>query len=120
MEVTRIIHPIGQGAFYTERICSKDQIYNVVYDCGSGINKNAPKRLIQEIASVFTSNDVVDILFVSHFDNDHINGIRELKKRVKEIRKLNSSSKCNGIHINNLFKFFVWCEVSKSFTRSII
>jgi len=31
MEVTRIIHPIGQGAFYTERICSKDQIYNVVY-----------------------------------------------------------------------------------------
>lgn len=33
---------------------------------------------------------------------------------------LNSSSKCNGIHINNLFKFFVWCEVSKSFTRSII
>ena len=35
-------------------------------------------------------------------------------------QKLNSSSKCNGIHINNLFKFFVWCEVSKSFTRSII
>ena len=34
--------------------------------------------------------------------------------------KLNSSYKCNGIHINNLFKFFVWCEVSKSFTRSII
>ena len=37
-----------------------------------------------------------------------------------KIDKLNSSSKCNGIHINNLFKFFVWCEVSKSFTRSII
>ena len=36
------------------------------------------------------------------------------------ISMLNSSSKCNGIHINNLFKFFVWCEVSKSFTRSII
>ena len=34
--------------------------------------------------------------------------------------ELNSSYKCNGIHINNLFKFFVWCEVSKSFTRSII
>ena len=35
-------------------------------------------------------------------------------------KMLNSSYKCNGIHINNLFKFFVWCEVSKSFTRSII
>ena len=37
-----------------------------------------------------------------------------------EYIELNSSYKCNGIHINNLFKFFVWCEVSKSFTRSII
>lgn len=45
------------------------------------------------------------------------------KKRSKMFPKfslLNSSYKCNGIHINNLFKFFVWCEVSKSFTRSII
>ena len=47
------------------------------------------------------------------------NTFRSLVK-LKEAEKLNSSSKCNGIHINNLFKFFVWCEVSKSFTRSII
>ena len=33
--------------------------------------------------------------------------------------KLNSTCKCNRILINNLFKFFVWREVSKSFTRSI-
>ena len=36
------------------------------------------------------------------------------------IKKLNSTCKCNRILINNLFKFFVWREVSKSFTRSII
>lgn len=41
-----------------------------------------------------------------------------LSERINNM--LNSSYKCNGIHINNLFKFFVWCEVSKSFTRSII
>lgn len=40
--------------------------------------------------------------------------------KVIKAAMLNSSYKCNGIHINNLFKFFVWCEVSKSFTRSII
>lgn len=39
------------------------------------------------------------------------------KERIKE---LNSTCKCNRILINNLFKFFVWREVSKSFTRSII
>ena len=33
---------------------------------------------------------------------------------------LNSTCKCNRILINNLFKFFVWREGSKSFTRSII
>ncbi len=36
------------------------------------------------------------------------------------IEMLNSTCKCNRILINNLFKFFVWREVSKSFTRSII
>ena len=35
-------------------------------------------------------------------------------------QRLNSTCKCNKILINNLFKFFVWREVSKSFTRSII
>ena len=43
-----------------------------------------------------------------------------LKSQRLSTKRLNSSYKCNGIHINNLFKFFVWCEVSKSFTRSII
>ena len=54
---------------------------------------------------------------------------RQVRKMMDQLRAderltrkggLNSSYKCNGIHINNLFKFFVWCEVSKSFTRSII
>ena len=46
--------------------------------------------------------------------------------KVAEVQKLldsgrlNSTCKCNRILINNLFKFFVWREVSKSFTRSII
>lgn len=38
----------------------------------------------------------------------------------KAYYELNSTCKCNRILINNLFKFFVWREVSKSFTRSII
>lgn len=40
--------------------------------------------------------------------------------RGSEMYLLNSTCKCNRILINNLFKFFVWREVSKSFTRSII
>ena len=55
-----------------------------------------------------------------HFFNDGNKRIALTLSAYFLHKKLNSSSKCNGIHINNLFKFFVWCEVSKSFTRSII
>ena len=40
--------------------------------------------------------------------------------RSRSYNELNSTCKCNRILINNLFKFLVWREVSKSFTRSII
>lgn len=77
-EVTRIIHPIGQGAFYSERITCGDKEYIVVYDCGSG-NRESPSKLLKsEISSCFVKDDEIFILFVSHFDNDHINGIKYL------------------------------------------
>ena len=63
--------------------------------------------------------DVTDTYVIS--DDGSGNPIMINSKGEVEIYyQLNSSYKCNGIHINNLFKFFVWCEVSKSFTRSII
>ena len=88
MEVSRVIHPIGQGAFYTESIKTNGHIYNVIYDCGSGNYKNTPKRLKQDITSFYNPDDVIDLLFISHFDNDHINGISELKKRTSKIRNI--------------------------------
>lgn len=88
MEVTRIIHPVGQGAFYTERLDIDGRIFNVVYDCGSGNLSNAPQRIQREISSYYTEVDDIDILFISHFDNDHINGIKELYRRTNKIRNI--------------------------------
>ena len=88
MEVTRVIHPIGQGAFYSERIECDDRTYNIVYDCGSGNIKGTPKLLKREITSYYKKDDVIDILFISHFDNDHINGIKELRDRTSCIRNI--------------------------------
>ena len=34
MNVTRTLHPIGQGAFYTEKFEYDGQQCNVVFDCG--------------------------------------------------------------------------------------
>lgn len=88
MEVQRVIHSIGQGAFYTETVHVDDNVYNIVYDCGSGTGRNAPAVLKREMSSYYNENDVIDILFVSHFDNDHINGISELRKKVSRIKNI--------------------------------
>ncbi len=84
MEMTRTIHPIGQGAFYTE--CFEDDVntYNVVYDCGSETAFLGKGKLIdREITQTFKKGEVINALFISHFHNDHINGIEKLLKYCK-------------------------------------
>lgn len=89
--VVRTIHPVGQGAFYSERfydIPGGRPVFTVVYDCGSGIGCNASsdaKSVIKRFANNLRMErrPVIDILFISHFHSDHINGIKELVKHVK-------------------------------------
>lgn len=100
----RTIHPVGQGGFYTERFKEsshfKKKSYNVVYDCGSNTGKtqNGISRYLQrEIKSTFSKNEKIDIVFISHLDNDHINGIdyliREYDVRNICIPLLNNNEK---------------------------
>lgn len=82
MIISRIIHPVGQGAFYTERIKTDGKTYNVVYDCGSTtaykVNRGKP-ILEAEIKTFYDKNENIDLLFISHFDYDHVNGLKYLK-----------------------------------------
>lgn len=84
MEMTRTIHSIGQGAFYTECFEDGDNTYNVVYDCGSETTFSGRGKLIDnEITQTFKKGEVINALFISHFHNDHINGIEKLLKHCK-------------------------------------
>ncbi|CUX10237.1 MBL fold metallo-hydrolase [Agrobacterium deltaense] len=49
-----------------------------VYDCGS----NQVDALIREVGSVASGGDI-DLLFLSHFDSDHVNGVDLLLSQVK-------------------------------------
>ncbi|MBR1881654.1 MAG: hypothetical protein IJ808_01350 [Muribaculaceae bacterium] len=71
--VERTLHPVGQGAFFSEKFRddSGKLIFCAVYDCG---NKDQP-HLKKVIDSVFEDDDHIDLLFISHFDSDHISGI---------------------------------------------
>lgn len=76
MKVIRTIHPVGQGGFYTEIFRDGINDHCIVYDCGSE-NK---QKLKSAIRSALPDNTPIDILFISHFDSDHVNGIKELIK----------------------------------------
>lgn len=76
MLMRRTIHPIGCGQFITESF-PYDRI-QVVMDCGMGRGNNATKWLHQIVDSHFASYSHIEHLFISHFDNDHYNGIQYL------------------------------------------
>lgn len=84
----RSLHPSGHGAFFTERIRQDGKNdFIVVYDCGA---KDVEERelLKKEVDEFFDSNDKIDILFISHFDSDHVNGIEFLKPYISDKTKL--------------------------------
>ena len=84
----RTFHPIGQGAFYTERHTMSDsKEFTIVYDCGSGTQAKISKPMSKKIVSAFPNNHVIDVLFISHFHSDHINGIEALKEHC-DIKKV--------------------------------
>ena len=81
----RTLHPVGQGAFFSEEFIedSLDEVkFTVVYDCGEGNHKTCGKNLQREINNTFllkkNAPKTIDVLFLSHFDNDHINGLNTL------------------------------------------
>lgn len=78
-KIIRTFHPIGQGAFYSERHPN----YNIVYDCGSLTSGNRKEKVVHQS---FSKNDTIDVLFISHFDADHVNLISKLKKTVQRIK----------------------------------
>ncbi|NEU62694.1 MBL fold metallo-hydrolase [Paenibacillus sp. ALJ109b] len=72
MKVNFKVEPIGQGLFYNGNINNSI----IVYDCGSN-NINKLKEMISEFELRCNGNKI-DVLMISHFHEDHINGIELL------------------------------------------
>ena len=97
MKLKRTFHPVGHGAFYTERFYDEDNnIANVVFDCGrfetAKANWSEPKykKWIEGYFrndSGLTIENRIDILFISHFHTDHINGIDYILRNY-DVRKI--------------------------------
>lgn len=73
MDVTMIQHPVGQGGMFSGELKSGKNVLRWVYDCGS----NQQDRLKEEI-SYIADQGSIDLLFLSHLDSDHVNGVDRL------------------------------------------
>lgn len=79
IKLTRIIHPVGQGGFYTETLRQGEQEFNIVYDCG-GFNRGEKKMKNYLDSYLFSekTKKKIDAVFISHLHADHINGLQYL------------------------------------------
>ena len=79
INMTRTFYPVGQGAFYSERFHCKDggDDFCVVYDCGTKTSKGK-ENAAAIIQDAFKDNTPIDVLFISHFDKDHVSMMGEL------------------------------------------
>jgi len=71
--------PVGQGLFMSGQLKSEKckKPFHWVYDCGAGINGTPKpvKAAVKAYKSKAGAKTPIDLLAISHFDNDHISGI---------------------------------------------
>jgi hypothetical protein len=72
---------VGHGGFHTGALGFVRPLFRWVYDCGSWRKRTVLERRIHEFfersRSDYNRPDI-DILFISHFDADHVNGLERL------------------------------------------
>jgi len=75
-KLERIVYPVGQGGFYSERLFVDGSAhFTIVYDCGSLNRSNL------EIQIDNSGIEKIDLLVLSHFHDDHINGLKYLSRK---------------------------------------
>lgn len=101
MKMIRTFHPVGQGAFYSEEFLDENGkcVFRVVYDCGSlkscKLQKNSDGSLLarqdikNRVSGAFSDDHGIDVLFISHLDDDHVNLIPCLRAfQDRQIRRV--------------------------------
>ncbi len=77
----RVFMPVGQGAFYIEKF---NDNFTIVYDCGS----YQDTFIVEENIKKSILDTKIDLLVISHYHEDHINGLEYLFKNFDVKRML--------------------------------
>ena len=73
---------VGQGLFYWGILNINNCQFSFVYDCGSTSQTRINER-VKSFKKILGHNNELDMLVISHFDKDHMNGISELLRDTK-------------------------------------
>jgi glyoxylase-like metal-dependent hydrolase (beta-lactamase superfamily II) len=80
---------VGHGTFFTGLVTTRngpDPDFSWVYDCGSKRTKRI-SEVIEEIEGLQCWPEKIDLFVLSHFDDDHVNGVERLL-RTRSVRCL--------------------------------
>lgn len=79
--VNKCFHAVGNGTLFSGQIqnIQNSEVFNWLYDCGSTSLKTIGNTLTN-LPNWFQSHNTIDMLVISHFDNDHVNGLEILLK----------------------------------------
>ena len=78
---------VGQGLFSSGRIQMGDApAFHWVYDCGTSSSQQLIQNAVQKYNQQENNADI-DLLLLSHFDKDHISGVKELLKNGRKIKR---------------------------------
>ncbi|EMS7710936.1 hypothetical protein V9N58_003460 [Vibrio cholerae] len=114
IDYTVSFHPVGQGLFCTGTVfMNRAPVFTFVYDCGT----SSQQKLLDDAIDKLQFAHGIDLLTISHFDNDHISGLGRLlnKHKVKTLLlpALNLDERLyiaysNGVGVSdNIISFYI-------------
>lgn len=84
--VSHVFRPIGQGLFaqgFVRLQPRRTPVVSWIHDCGATGNRVALRREIERAQQHWHDFPVLDVLVLSHLDEDHVNGLSDLLKQVR-------------------------------------
>lgn len=111
VEIVRNHYPVGQGFFSSQQILYGDEKFTCVYDCGS-VSEGHDDLLDHYVEDLRSTTDTINLLFISHFDEDHLNGIKNLINKFC-IKKVFIP------YLNSFEKLSIFLEKNISFNSSM-
>lgn len=78
-EVEQVQHKGINASFHTGKVLYKNAKFNYIYDCGNFSNFSE----IDEYLKSLEPSEKIDVIFISHFDADHLNGLDHILQHEK-------------------------------------